>query len=348
VTNNPSASTDAPTNPAPVARLWRWARIILVLAMLIALVWLAKPARIARALANADYLLALAAVPAVFAAALLDALRLHCLMKPQGYLGGWRRVLRTNLVVNFLSQFLPGTIGGGAVAWVRLSRPQRLYAQTFTALALNTLLKFVAMCAVGAAALAADAHSAGRYNRAAPLLAACALAPLILFFLMLHTRAAAWMKKLCQGRPARLLPKRISDALRKIIESLEAYRNHHPALLLGLTAGIARCLVSALPVIACLHAVGITGVPYARVLWIMALVEASGMLPFTLSGIGMPQVTFVGLMAASGIAEDKAVAASIISWAALLPLMLTGAAIMLWESLHPTTPSSRRTHDPAP
>jgi len=252
---------------------------------------------------------------------------------PQGYLGGWRRVLRTNLVVNFLSQFLPGTIGGGAVAWVRLSRPQRLYAQTFTALALNTLLKFVAMCAVGAAA---------------PLLAACALAPLILFFLMLHTRAAAWMKKLCQGRPARLLPKRISDALRKIIESLEAYRNHHPALLLGLTAGIARCLVSALPVIACLHAVGITGVPYARVLWIMALVEASGMLPFTLSGIGMPQVTFVGLMAASGIAEDKAVAASIISWAALLPLMLTGAAIMLWESLHPTTPSSRRTHDPAP
>jgi len=299
--------------------------------MLAGLVAVAKPRRLVRTLLDARVWWVLAAAPWPFAAVLLDSLRLYWLMRPHGYRQGWWAVLRTNLVVNFVSLFLPGTIGGGAVAWYRLARPDRLHAQTFTALSFSTLLKVAAMSAVGAAALALDAGETARFRSLIAPLILLAAAPLGVLFLLLFTGLSRWARLWLDRRL--WLPSRLREAGGKLLESAETYRAHRPAIAGVLLAGVGRILISVPGTLFCLYAFRVEGVGYVRLLWIKCAVEASGMLPFTLSGWGLPQVTFVGLLAAFGVGAASALAANIASWAALLPMLLTGAGVMLWESL---------------
>ena len=176
-------------------RVGGWLRLLLVLAMIAGLVVIARPSRLWSALAGAEYLWVLAAVPVAVCAILLDALKLYWLVRPVGFSGGWWSVARTTLVVNFVSLFLPGTVGGGAVAWYRLARPDKLHAQMFVALSLNAALKVVAICGVGALALALDVQAAQEHRAwIVPLLIVAAL-PTLARLLMITTGLAGALKR---------------------------------------------------------------------------------------------------------------------------------------------------------
>ena len=314
-----------------------FARLILVLGLLVALVVIAKPDQLWAALSQGDYLFVLAAVPLLVGATMLDAFRLYLLMLPHGYRQGWWAMVRTNFVVNFLSTFLPGTIGGGVVAWYRLARPERLHAQTFTALALNTTLKFVAMCTVGAGMLALDVAREDEYAKLMLPLSVCAVLPLAGFFTMLWTPATAWLRRLNVIFSARVVPRKISDGVEKLIQSIENYRPNWPGVLMGLAASIARIALTVLAVQCCLHAFNVKSLTFVRVAWIMACVEAAAMLPFSLSGLGLPQATMAGLFITSGIARSTAVAVTFVSYIPVLPILLVGACILLFEAAPPKT-----------
>lgn len=312
--------------------VWWWTRLALVAAMLVGLVIIAKPDSIWEALKGADYLWVLAAMPVTFAAALLDATKLYFLIKPHGFRAGWLSVLRTNLVVNFVSLFLPGTVGGGAVAWYRLSRPDRIPAQTFTALSLNIVIKLVAICAAGFGALALDVGASGTYRLLTiPLLVGACL-PLAALCLMLWTGISSWMKRIHMRALTGIMPGRMHDAVRKIFESLETYRTARAAVVLALAAGLARRLITTFSPMLCLYAVG-EPIGYFRILWIMCAVELASMLPFTMAGFGLPQVSHVELLRVCQIGRGAALAAHVINWVALLPVYLTGAGILFAESL---------------
>ena len=184
-----------------------------------------------------------AAVPVAVCAILLDALKLYWLVPPIGFTGGWWSVARTTLVVNFVSLFLPGTVGGGAVAWYRLARPDKLHAQMFVALSLNAALKVVAICGVGALALALDVQAAQEHRAwIVPLLIVAAL-PTLILLLMIATGLAGGLKRFHVKSLPGLMPHRLHEALRKILESLETYRAHAPNLLAALGANVARVFV---------------------------------------------------------------------------------------------------------
>ncbi len=312
-------------------RLWRNLQLVLVLGMLGGLVFVAKPARIWNELLNTRYLLVLAAVPIIFLTILFDTLRLYCLVRPLGFRGGWRSVLETNLVVNFVSLFLPGTIGGGAVAWWRLSRPDNLRAQIFTALGLNTLLKAVVLSGAGAAALALDARFAVEYRAWIIPLLLIAAVPLTFYLLMLFTPLAAWVRGLHVRYLSQAMPRRFHDALRKILESIELYRSARAEALAALGFGLARLLISVPASLLMLHAVGAPAIDFVRILWIICAIEVAGMVPLSLSGWGLPQVTGVGLLALSGVTSDKSVAVTVLALGASLPINLAGALILLRE-----------------
>ena len=305
----------------------------MVLAMFGGLVALARPAQLWRTLLQARYLLVLAAVPPIFAGAFFDAVKLHLLMRPHGFQGGFVSIWRTNLVVNFVSNFLPGTVGGGAVAWYRLSRPDRIGAQTFTALVLNTILKLVVICSVAALALALDATAADRYPRAIVPLAACAVLPVVLMLLMLRPRVTALLGRLHAAAFRRIGGQRLRSGARKVLESVETYRSYWLSVVGALAAGFARALVTVFCPLLCLRAVGVVDVTYVRLLWIMCAVEAAGMLPFTQANFGVPQVTYVALLVAFGVAKADAVASDVLAKISLLPLYLTGAGVMIQENL---------------
>ena len=315
---------------------WRrvgwWLRLALVLAMIAGLVVIAKPARLWSALVAAEYLYVFACLPLVVCAVMLDALKLYWLVRPVGFSGGWWAVAKTTLVVNFVSLFLPGTVGGGAVAWYRLARPDKLHAQIFVALSLNAVLKIVVVCGLGALALALDVQAA-REHRAwiAPLLIVGAL-PALALLLMTATSLAGRVKRFHVDSLQGLMPHRLHDALRKILESLESYRSHGPSLLGALAANVARLLAGNAAALLCLFAVGVHGVPYIRLLWIMCAVEVASMVPISLSGLGLPQVAFVGLLAAFKIPAARSLACHVVSWIPWLPVYLFGAALMLRES----------------
>jgi uncharacterized protein (TIRG00374 family) len=328
----PNAPEPQPVCAGTLARVWKWVRPVLVLGMIAGLIAKAGPLRLCSAVGGADYLWVLACLPFVVCAVMLDALKLYWLVRPVGFSGGWWSVAKTTLVVNFVSLFLPGTVGGGAVSWYRLARPDRLHAQMFVALSLNAALKIVAVCGVGALALAWDVQAAQEHRAwIAPLLVVAAL-PTLILLLMLVTGLTSRVKRFHVRSLPGLMPHRLHDALRKILESLEAYRSHGPSLVGALAANVARLFVGNFCPRFCLLAVGVNGVSYVRILWIMCAVEVVSMIPISLSGLGLPQVAFVGLLAAFKIRADQSLACNVVSWIPWLPIYLCAAVLMLRES----------------
>lgn len=333
--NQSAAGGEAGEDARPLrSRLWRWSRILVALVLVAGVVVVARPGDLWRTLRGASYGWVALAVPLVVVSVFLDAFRLHCLMTPHGFSAGLRSVLRTNLVVNCVSVFLPGTVGGGAVAWYRLSRPDNLRAQTFAALALNTVLKLVVVSGLGAVALAFDATARGAYQEWIAPLALLAAAPFGALALMLWTPATPWVKAMHQGFFSRFLPRFARDAILKILESFETYRGSKRSVLGALLVGFGSRLILNLAAYYCLVAVG-GGAGYARLLWIMCATEAAAMMPFTLSGWGMPQVAYVGLLGLTGVAPDVALASHVAMWVAMLPVYLAGAGILLREARRP-------------
>ena len=314
------------------ARLWWWARIALVLALLAGLVWVARPDQLWHQLREAKYLWALAAIPFAFAGTMADALRLYWLMKPVGYRGGFAAVANTNLVVNAVSLFLPGTIGGGAVAWYRLSSPDGLRAQTAVALSLNMALKFAAVCGVSALALALDAGASGDSRGWILPLALMAAMPLAALGAMLWTPLPVRLREFHEARMRRWVPARAHEIARKLLESFEQYRASRRAVWAAFGAGVFRLIVVNVASLFCVWAVGLE-MSYLRVMWITGAMEVAGMIPFTLAGWGLPQVTYVGLMALCGVAADQALASHVLTWVACMPIYLAGVAVLTAESL---------------
>jgi uncharacterized protein (TIRG00374 family) len=307
-------------------------RLALVLAMIVGLVVIAKPSRLWSALVGAQYLWVFAGVPIAVCSVMLDALKLYWLVRPVGFSGGWWSVMRTTFVVNFVSLFLPGTVGGGVVLWQRLAREDNLRAQVFVALSLNIVVKVVALCGLGALALALDAGAAQTHRALIAPLAVLAALPVLALLLMLTTGMTGWIKRIHVSALSGVMPRRLHDALRKILESLETYRSHGPSLLGALAANIARLLVGNACALFCLYAVGVNEVPYVRILWIMCAVEMVGMIPISLSALGLPQVAFVGLLAAFNIPAARSLACNVVTWIPWLPIYLCGAALMVRES----------------
>ncbi len=333
--SHPTISQSEPTSCGrnTLSRLWHWLRAAIVVGMLVGLVVIAKPARLWQTIVSAQYVWVLAAAPVVCAAVCCDALKLYWLARPVGFRGGFWPVFQTTLVVNFVSLFLPGTIGGGLVAWQRLSRPDNLRAQMFTALGLNTVLKLVVIGGAGGLALALDAQSVGAYHVwTGPLLAVAAL-PLAFYLLMVCSPLATWLKRSHAVMTRRFLPLKVHDAIRKVLESIESYRGAGASALMALAFGLGRLLVSVWAAIFCLRAVGAPPLGYVRLLWICCAVEVSGMVPLTLSGWGLPQVTGVALVALYGVSAGQAVASGVLSLAAQLPICLAGAGILLSETV---------------
>jgi uncharacterized protein (TIRG00374 family) len=323
---------DSGTTAPRRASAWRWVRFAVVLALLGGLVYIAKPADLWKAVRGAEWMWLLVALPFGFVAIFFDALKLYLLIIPHGYRGGWGSVLRTTLVVNFVSLVLPGTVGGGAVAWYRLSKPDGLRAQAFTAVSFNALIKLVVICALGAAALSVDVVETDMSRRIALPLAGLAVVAGILFLLLTMTGLSAWVSRVFAAKVQPLLPGFLSRPLKNILGSVETYRGFKASVAGALVAGVGRKLVENVCFLLALKAVGVDAA-YARVLWVMCAVEASGMVPLAPGGWGLPQVTFVGLFALFGIASDLSLASQIIAFAIFLPVYLTGASLMLGESL---------------
>jgi len=308
----------------------RWARVALAVGLLVYVVGLARPDRLWEAVTRARYAWALAGVVFALLSTWLDAVRLHLLMVPFGFGGGLWGVFRTTLVVNYVSLFLPGTVGGGAVAWYRLSRPEGLRAQALAALAANAGLKAAAVFGVGAAALALDAGALGDSQAWLALLWAGAAAALGGTTIMLWTGAATWAKGFVL-RLGRWAPRRLVEAGVKVMEAFERYRGARGAALGALAASVASRAVGNAFLLFALYAVGVD-MSYARVLWITCVMEAVGMLPLTPSAIGLTQVTQVGLMGLFGVSADRALAANLMGWLFMAPVYAAGALVTLREA----------------
>lgn len=311
---------------------WAWLRIALVCAMVVALVVFADPVRLWRVLAGAKYLWVLAAIPFVFAGAVFDSLRLYLLMLPHGYRSRWLSVLRTNLVVNFASALLPvGAVGGGVVAWFRLSKPQGLKAQTFAALSVNMLLKLIVVSSLAAAGAALDVHSACVHPSLVGLLMAGAAIPIACLALLLWTNLTALLLRFNRHWLSRILPERIVRAGDRALESFQTYKVNKGILFVAMGAGFCRKLVGMGCPILVLYAVGIHDISFVRLLWIMCAVEVAGMLPLGIAGLGLPQMSYVGLLALFQVGADKALASNLLAYIPLVSLYLCGAAILFSE-----------------
>ncbi len=317
--------------PPAWRRVWRVARVLLVLGIVAALVLYADPAELWRALKSANYLLVLAGLPIMLAAMVCDSLKVFLLMRPHGYRSGWAYVFRTVLIVNFASAFLPGTVGGGVITWYRLARPEGQRAQAFTAVSMNTAIKLIVILSLGACGAAIYSRSAEVDPLLVWVLAAGAALPLFGLALMLWTPLPIRVREWFSARLETRLPGRVGAGLRKILESLETYQRARPAVLGAFVMGCARRLIEVGAILLYVRAVGVEEIGYLPLLWIACIAEAVGMLPLSPSGFGLAQAGFVGMLVAVGVGPDKALAANLVSYVVLLIIYMTGGLLLMQE-----------------
>ena len=329
-TGTSPASDSRPPGKSP----WWWLRLATVLSILTGIVCLTGPHRLWETLRGVQWFWVAAAMPIAFAAIAADALKLGILMVPHGYRGGWGSIFRTCLVVNFASLFLPGTVGGGAIAWYRLSREDGLRAQAFAALSVNTLLKIAATCSTALVALTFDAAMGTGPRGLILWLAIIGMSPLLLLGVFLRTGHRMSLARAYQRLGDwKWMPRRAYSAIGNILQAFESYKTMPGTVCWALVLTFARKLIENVCFLMAIWAVG-ADASFLRVLWVMCLVEVAGMIPLTLGGFGATQVTYYALFVSLGMSESCALASNIISWVAFLPVYLAGAGVLLVETLH--------------
>lgn len=336
---------NAPARPASRARarLWFWARLVAVIAILWWVVERNGRERIAEALLSADPRWVLAAMLVFFLSIVAGAWQWHLLLRIQGVDFGFKACFRSYYSGMFLNNFLPGTVGGDALrVWdvhrEQLAQQQSSLGKAAASTLLDRLMGFSALSFFSLIALAVEFQRQdlprGLLLSLLQAVGAVSAAFVVMLLLLLSRRFAGALHALIRA----LGMERLGQVHAKVQESLQAYKARWGSI--GVVFLVA-CVVQILRI--SMHAL----TAWALGLWLapafffsfIPLIALTAVLPLNVGGWGVPQglgAYLYGLpgvltVAAAGVAapgspafDPKAAAAAL----AFLPTVI-GMVVML-------------------
>ncbi|MCZ6784760.1 MAG: lysylphosphatidylglycerol synthase transmembrane domain-containing protein [Proteobacteria bacterium] len=273
-------------------------------------------AAVAETLARADRPRVLAAAGLLLAAHVVMAWRLRVLTDWQGLRLGTGRLLEIDLVTAFYRLFVPGgTVASIAVRFHKLHQAERNWSAALSAILFERVLATLAAASVGTVCFFADrpplpATLGTILVGSVAVVAALAAA-------LLHpasARAASWLA-------ARLRVDALTERVERATGAVAAFRSlprGRVLLLAGFAIGphligtaVYWLLGSALEVPVGAAAFG----------WIRATALLASMLPLSLAGLGIRDVTLVVLLGFYGVADDVSLSLALLVFAVtvLLP-----------------------------
>jgi uncharacterized protein (TIRG00374 family) len=265
----------------------------------------------------------------------------YVLLIPERFVAAWRNQLLTarvgirlsvwriweiNTTATFYSTFLPGDLAAGAVRWYKLSRPERKRAQAFAALTFDRLVDTLGLAFLGLAFWWLDVP------RMTPSAVGWSFAALFVgisgvLLVSVVPTTATLVRQVLEDRRLVRWTRWLREPVRKILESVGAYRDLGPTTLAGLTAlTLARHLLSLAILMCFAWALGIA-IGAATMGWVRSLINVITMLPISFSGLGVREGSLVVLLEPFGVAGSQAIAFSFLTL--LMHLVLAAAGGLL-------------------
>lgn len=313
-------------SPDPKARrLRRAAQWLVILALFASLFWVIPIQDVIHAILTADPLYFALGLLLTLLSTCLTALEMKPLVQKQGLRHSVWQILEINLAVKFYTQFMPTSLVGSGVRWYRLSQPGGKVAESLAALAFFRVLETFLTLALGLGFWLVSRRSAMQVN----LFWVGAVILAIILGWVLITRYSLvifrWTKARTRGQLERPLLKPLVTRFEKFLTAVTAYADM-PAggLLLAVSAGVLSALFGITSGTLLAQAVGID-MSFLTMGWIQAVMLLATSLPFAVAGgVGIREVTLIGLLALEGVSPDLALALSFLLFVRGILLGLVG------------------------
>jgi len=249
------------------------------------------------------------------------------------------RLFAIVLISTFYSLILPGSVvAGGAVTWYKLSRSNRRRAEVGALLIYLRLIDTLVLLGIGLAGVWFDPHfSSSRFRAVVAAMFAGVVLLSSPFFFPAVTRR---MEQLGQPLVDRLsLPQPIRNkagAVWRALKAFQALEKRTIAMVFGLS--LASHMLGV--VLFYLLALMINMHLFILVIgWVRSLVGILQLIPFSVAGLGVREVSVVLLLREYGISEAQALTFSLAIFSVMVVSALMGGALEAWDILF----SRRRT-----
>jgi glycosyltransferase 2 family protein len=221
-------------------------------------------------------------------------------------------ILEINTIAAFYAMFLPGELAGGAVRWYKMSRPSGKRAEAFAAIVFARLIDTAGLFLVGLAFWLLDDPPVD----GGPVAFLAALAVIILSALILVSLDEALTRRLLKTLallPQVALVRFVCAKLQKVAIAVGEYRELPPVAFLALAIlTLGRHILTALALYCYALALGIN-VPLVALVWIRCLLSLMVMLPLTVGGLGVREVSLMFLLGLYGVSRVDAVALALLT-----------------------------------
>lgn len=268
-----------------------------------------------------------------FASRALATVHMKVITDSQGLALDRRTLFRILLSVQFYSLFLPGTLAGGGVAWLKYVEHGAGSAAAAAAVVLNRALGMLVLLALGAGAVLLDPAAARLPPAVGAGLAAVGLVCIAVIWMPWRTELAERIAGCGRvGRGAGALLERL----------LRFHRLPVAGRLAVVTNLVAFHLGGAAAVWSFARAVG-APVDFVSVIWIHAALQATLLLPISIAGIGIRDASLAGLGLLVGVAAPTSVAWSLTILAGLVLVTAVGGLLESGALVRGLTRGSRGT-----
>jgi len=310
-------------------------KILILLALFIALFWIIPVGSVVQALLTTDPILFIIGTVLAIVSVFLTAVQMEPLIRNQGIKRNIAQLFTINMAVKFYQQFTPSTLVGSGIRWYRIAQPEGKVVESFVALAFFRVLETFLTLAMGLGFYLISTQQALNISAGWVVL----LILTIILAWLLITRYSLSIYNWLRSHPNSFLNRpylqRILRSVEKLLNSVTAYANIPiPDLILSISSGTVSALIGIASGVVLAKAIGIN-LAFLDMGWIQSIVYLASQLPFAVAGgLGVREVTLVALLSIFRISAEQALALSLLIFIRGVLLALLGGAGEAIEALH--------------
>ncbi|MAF27330.1 MAG: hypothetical protein CME07_05640 [Gemmatimonadetes bacterium] len=326
----PAANDSAPQPEGPTARthLIRTARILVSAGLLAWVLTQADLNGLRDALGNVRVEWLLAAFAVNTAGNLLGAWRWQILLRSQGRNIPIPTLFGSYMVGLFFNNFLPSSIGGDVVRAADARREGGgTLTESLTVILVERLIGLIATLSLGGIAVVAGATA-----RLDPRITAALALAMVIAGGGLHFALDNRFRRLAERIAPKLPVAFVRETVSKMLAAFELFSRARRALLANFAISLGFQLLLIVHFWLIQFALG-EDLPFMTYLATVPLVFCVMMLPVGINGIGVREKAFVTLLAFGGMAPEKALALSLLSYGIAVGQGLLGGLVHLKREL---------------
>jgi len=268
----------------------------------------------------------------------LAAYQMRILVDKQGMSLSTRDIIEINLITQFYSLFLPGSLSGGAIKWYKFSKSDKKPAQALTSIAFNRLIETIMLVLLGVLFWAFDVPFGSDYMIGL-FLVAVLIGLLVTHFLVFDETIFSFLRARLSRVELFFVPRLLRNKVNKLLHSITQFHTLSRGLLIYIySLNLIRHLLGILSFYLFALSLGID-LSFINAGWVRSFVGIISMLPISFAGLGVREGTLIFLLRPYGVSPADAVALSFLFFSKSL---LVGAIGGLLEAKTLILPSGTK------